>query len=237
MLLKNFFGGLKVLRQMKAADVKPDSQTFSNLIGNCNCEEDINKYYDELENAGVRVTKHIFRSLIKAYAACGQFEKAKQVVLDKKVPLTSLNEIKCVLVSALASNGQMSDAVSLYEEIEDAGYNLEPRAVISLIRNLQSEGELSRLLRLLDGLDENSGYWHDGCRGVILHCVQYKHLSSAIDLLEPFKDKFCNDEENTEFFKEVSWAYAPDLSHAYASHVLSQHVGGKSRMCATGGKV
>ncbi|XP_057950373.1 pentatricopeptide repeat-containing protein At4g04790, mitochondrial-like isoform X2 [Malania oleifera] len=202
---KKIYGGLKVLKQMKAADVKPDSQTFSYLIGNCNCEEDIIKYFDELKNAGVQVTKHIFMSLINAYAACGQFEKAKQVVLDKGVPVKSLNEIKCVLVSALASNGKMSDAVSLYEEIKDAGYNLEPKAVISLIENFPSEGELSRLLQLLDGLDENdSGYWLDGYCRAILYCVRYKHLSSAIDLLKRLKDKFYNDEVATEvFFEEV----------------------------------
>jgi hypothetical protein len=32
-----------VLKQMKLADVKPDSQTFSYLISNCDREEDIIK--------------------------------------------------------------------------------------------------------------------------------------------------------------------------------------------------
>lgn len=36
------YGGLRVLKQMKEADVKPDSQSFSHLITNCNSEEDIN---------------------------------------------------------------------------------------------------------------------------------------------------------------------------------------------------
>ena len=38
-----------------------------------------------------------------------------------------------MLVSALASHGQMTDALSLYEEMKQAGSNLEPKAVISLI--------------------------------------------------------------------------------------------------------
>lgn len=41
-LQKNMYGGLRVLKQMKEADVKPDSQSFSILITNCNSEEDIN---------------------------------------------------------------------------------------------------------------------------------------------------------------------------------------------------
>lgn len=38
-----------------------------------------------------------------------------------------------MLVSALASHGQMTDALNLYEEMKQAGSNLEPKAVISLI--------------------------------------------------------------------------------------------------------
>ncbi len=56
-----------------------------------------------------------------------------QVVSDKGIPVKNLNEIKSVLVSALASHGQMSDALDIYEEIKQVGSNLEPKAVISLI--------------------------------------------------------------------------------------------------------
>lgn len=37
------------------------------------------KYYEEMKQAGVQATKRIYMSLIDAYAASGQFEKAKQV--------------------------------------------------------------------------------------------------------------------------------------------------------------
>lgn len=37
------------------------------------------QYYEELKRSGVQITKHIFMALINAYAACGQFEKAKKV--------------------------------------------------------------------------------------------------------------------------------------------------------------
>ncbi|GKA14727.1 hypothetical protein Tco_0694373, partial [Tanacetum coccineum] len=40
---KNFQNGLIVLKQMGASNVKPDSHTFSYIIGNCNSEEDIMK--------------------------------------------------------------------------------------------------------------------------------------------------------------------------------------------------
>lgn len=56
-----------------------------------------------------------------------------QVVLDNMIPVKSLNEIKSALVQALASHGQLSDALSIYKEIKQAGYSLEPKAVISLI--------------------------------------------------------------------------------------------------------
>ncbi|XP_057473800.1 pentatricopeptide repeat-containing protein At4g04790, mitochondrial-like [Actinidia eriantha] len=200
---KNIHGGLMVLKDMEQADVKPDSQTFSYLIANCDCEEDIVRNYEELKQSGVQFTKHIFMSLINAYAACGQFEKAKQVVLDKGVPIKSLNEIKCVLVSALASHGQISDALNIYEEIKQAECNVVPKAIICLIEHLQSEGELGRLLQLLAEVNDPE-YWIDGCCRVILYCVAHKHLSSTVDLLKQLKDKFCDDEVATEvLFDEV----------------------------------
>ncbi|XLS84890.1 hypothetical protein HN51_035056 [Arachis hypogaea] len=55
------------------------------------------------------------------------------VILDPTIPAKSLNEIKSFLVSTLASHGQLSKALLVYEEINKAGYNLEPKVVISLI--------------------------------------------------------------------------------------------------------
>lgn len=188
---KNFQGGMMVLKQMEDADVKPDSQTFSYIINNCSCVEDINKYYEELKSSGTQATKHIFLALINAYAACGQFEKAKQVILDEGVPVKSLNEIKSGLVSALASNGQMSDALNIYEEIKQVKADLKPKAILKLIEHLQSEGELDRLLLLLEQLNDPD-HWADGCFRVVSYCVQHKHLSSAVDLLKQLKDKCCN---------------------------------------------
>ncbi|XP_059441393.1 pentatricopeptide repeat-containing protein At4g04790, mitochondrial-like isoform X2 [Corylus avellana] len=200
---KNTYGVLMVLKQMELADVKPDSQTFSYLISNCDREEDIIKYYEELQRFGVQATKQIFMALINAYATCGLFEKAKQVVSDKGIPVKYLNEIKSVLVSALASHGQMSDALDIYEEVKQAGSSLEPKAVIRLIEHLQSDGELSRLLQLFKEL-KDLDYWVEGCCRIILYCVRYKHLSYAVDLLKQLKDKFCDDELAIEaLFDEV----------------------------------
>lgn len=42
-LQKNVHAGLRVLKEMEDATVKPDSQTFTYLIGNCVHEEDIVK--------------------------------------------------------------------------------------------------------------------------------------------------------------------------------------------------
>ncbi|KAF8410992.1 hypothetical protein HHK36_003531 [Tetracentron sinense] len=196
MAQKNINGGLMVLKQMKRADLKPDSHTFSYLIGNCECEEDILKYYEELQDAGIQITKHIYMALINAYINFGQFEKAKQVILDKGIPVKNINEIKSVLVSSLASSGQMSEALKIYDEIKQAGCHLEPKATISLIEHFQSEGELSRLLQLLEELTDPDN-WFDGCCRIILYCVRYKHLSSAVDLIKQLKDKVYMDELTT----------------------------------------
>ncbi|XP_017242687.1 pentatricopeptide repeat-containing protein At4g04790, mitochondrial [Daucus carota subsp. sativus] len=200
---KNFSGALSVLKEMESAQVLPDSQTFSYLISNCSREEDITKYYEELKISGVQVTKHIFMALINAYASCGQLEKAKQVVLDKGVPVKNLNEIKSVLVSALAINGKVDDALGIYEELKQAKCNLEPKAVLSLIEHLQNEGDLNRLIELLEELQETD-YWVNGCFRVVSYCVRHKFSNTAVDLLKKLRDEFQDDEMASEvLFDEV----------------------------------
>lgn len=54
-------------------------------------------------------------------------------MFNEEIPVGSLNEIKSVLVSALAFHGQLCDAFGLYEEIKQAGSKLEPKAIIYLI--------------------------------------------------------------------------------------------------------
>ncbi|GKV45787.1 hypothetical protein SLEP1_g52831 [Rubroshorea leprosula] len=136
---KKISDGLRVLKQMELDSVKPDPQTYSHLIGYCDREEDIIKYCEELKCSGITVTKHIFMSLINAYAACGQFEKAKQVLLDEGMPVKRLNELRSALISSLASNGQMADALDTYEEIKQSGGDLEPRAVLSLMASSEQD--------------------------------------------------------------------------------------------------
>ncbi|XP_076959699.1 pentatricopeptide repeat-containing protein At4g04790, mitochondrial-like [Bidens hawaiensis] len=212
---KNFSKGLMVLKQMDASNIKPDSQTFSYIIGNCNSEYDINKYRRELRDSGVQPTKHIYMALINAYTACGLSEKAKEVLSDKGIPAINLNELKSVLVSALATNGQLADALEVYEEIKQLDAKLEPKAIISLIEHLQSEGELSRLLQLLNQL-QNSELWDDGCARIILYCVRHKLSDSAVDLLKQRMEKSSANEMVIdvlfdEVFCQIAEAEPPDV--------------------------
>ncbi|KAI4333810.1 hypothetical protein L6164_018571 [Bauhinia variegata] len=211
---KNIPGGLRVLKQMERAGVKPDSQTFSYLISNSETEENIVKYYKELKQSGVHATKQIYIALINAYASCEQLEKAKQVVLDPGIPVKNLIEIKSALVSALASHGQLSEAFHIYEEIKQAGHNLEPKAVTTLIEYTQSDGELDRLLQLLKELTDPD-YWFDGCVRVILYCIRNKNLSSAVDLFKQLRDKFQNDELFMEAIFDEVFALIATSESAY----------------------
>ncbi|KAJ0106174.1 hypothetical protein Patl1_19501 [Pistacia atlantica] len=214
---KDTDGTLKVLKQMEKADVKPNSQTFSYLIQNCSNEKDIIKYYHGMTCSGVQITKGVFKALINAYASCGEFEKAKQVlvhvILDKGIPVQSLNEIKGSLVATLASNGQMFDAFVIYEEIKQAGWRLKPEAVIALIEQLHSEEDLGRLIQLLEELDDPNN-WKYCCHKLILHCVRLKHLSSAIALLKQlndYDDELAGDFFFLEVFHLIEETEPPDL--------------------------
>ncbi|KAL5736070.1 hypothetical protein ACOSQ2_030858 [Xanthoceras sorbifolium] len=189
---KDIQSALMVLKKMELADVKPDSQTFGFLIQNCDKEEDIIKYYEELKCAGVQVTKYVYMALINAYANCGEFEKAKQVVLDKGMSIKCLSDIKGTLVTALASHGQISDARIIFEEIKQAGCDIEPKVVISFIEHLQSEVELSGLIQLLD--EFHGDHWIECCCRLFVHSVRFKNLSVAIDLFRQLEDKLHKDE-------------------------------------------
>ncbi|XP_015170188.1 pentatricopeptide repeat-containing protein At4g04790, mitochondrial-like isoform X2 [Solanum tuberosum] len=200
---KDTRAALGVLKRMEDANVKSDSQTFSYLISNCTTEDNISKFLDEMKDSGVQLTKHVYMALINGYAASGQFEKAKQVICDRGVPAKGFNEIRSVLVSALASHGQISDALDIYKEMEEAQCKLEPKAVICLIENLQTEGDLHRLLHLLEqlnGLDQ----WVDASYRVITYCIRKNHFRSIVNLLKRLVDAYKSDEVAKEvLFDEV----------------------------------
>ncbi|KAM7266762.1 hypothetical protein ACFE04_008928 [Oxalis oulophora] len=214
---KNVKGALMVLEKMKLTGTEPDSITYSYLILNCDCERDIVKYYEELKsNIGVQITKHVYMALINAYASCGQFEKAKQVVLDLgKVSAKLLIEVKSVLASSLAIRGQSSDALEIYEEIKQAGLKLEPKAAINVIDNIQLDGELSRLLELLKDLEGDPEYWVDGCWRAVLYCVRFKHLSITIDLFTRLKDFYSNDEIALEFLFDEAFSLIAEMGNTH----------------------
>lgn len=200
---KDTRAALKVLKQMEDANVKSDSQTFSYLISNCSSEDNISKFLDVMKDSGVQHTKHVYMALINGYAASGQFEKAKQVIYDRRVPVKGFNEIRSVLVSALAFHGQMSDALKIYEEMKEAQCKLEPKAIIYLIENLQSEGELDRLLHLLEQLN-GLDHWVDASYRVITYCIRQNHFRSIVDLLKKLVDTYKSDEKAKEvLFDEV----------------------------------
>ncbi|CAL1354379.1 unnamed protein product [Linum trigynum] len=209
---KNTYSALKVLKDMELADVKPDSQTYSYLIGNCVSEDQIVKYHEKMQLDVVKSTKHVPMALVNAYAASGNFEKAKQVLLDK----TTVDEdVKSVLVSALACHGQFFDALAIYKEFKDAGNNITSKAVRNLIEQFPSDGEISELLALLEEVHD-SEYWVDACCRVVIHCIRNKHSSCLYDLLKLLMEKFSDDEVTMEvlfdeFFATIADTERPDL--------------------------
>ncbi|KAL6538409.1 hypothetical protein OROGR_012397 [Orobanche gracilis] len=205
---KKFQSAIDVLKQMEDADVKPNSLTYSYLINNCHCEKDIIKFFGIMSNSGVQPTKHVFMALINAYASCGQFENAKKVILHDKITVKDLNDIKSVLIEALAENGQLSDAIKIYEEIKEAECNLSPKSIRCLIEHFQSEGELNKSLELLEELND-SPYWDDACFTVISHCVRHENLRCIVGLLKQLKDKYTNTEVALEvLFDEAFCLFA-----------------------------
>ncbi|KAG4980450.1 hypothetical protein JHK85_034408 [Glycine max] len=97
-----------------------------------------------------------------------------------------LNEIKSVLVSALASHGQLSEALLVYEEIKKAGHNLRPKAE----ELTKFNGELDGLLLLLEEISDLD-YWVDGCFKVfsLIAVSEFTHLQIGLDLLWAIKDE------------------------------------------------
>lgn len=185
---KDHRGAQMVMEQMQNAGVKRDSETFNYLILNCDSEEKISKYIDELRQDGIEMTKQTYMALISTYSRFGNFDMAKQVVLDKEIPPKYLGEVKSALVGALASNGKVSDGLDMFDEIKQSGGCLEPKAAIALIEHTQTEGKLDRLYQLLEDLSEPSS-WFDGCSRVLLYCVQHNHPDAAVDLLKQLKEK------------------------------------------------
>ncbi|XP_074301784.1 pentatricopeptide repeat-containing protein At4g04790, mitochondrial-like isoform X2 [Silene latifolia] len=210
--MKDFHNAYAMLMDLDGLNLRPSASMYNAIIAGY-CRE----YYEELKLAGVQATKHVFMALVNKYVSSGQFEKAKEVLFDKGIPVKNLTEIKSALVSALAYHGQMADALDIYEDMKQNGSCLEPKAVISLIENQQFEGKLNLLLVLLEELnDPDPHYWVDGCCRVILYCIRESNLRSAVDLLKKLASKFQDDELAQEFifdevFSQIADMKSPDL--------------------------
>lgn len=55
------------------------------------------------------------------------------MLVDPDVPAINQNELKSVLISALASRGKWADALHIYEEMRKAECHVDPKSIISLI--------------------------------------------------------------------------------------------------------
>ncbi|KAG6387397.1 hypothetical protein SASPL_152584 [Salvia splendens] len=131
-----------------------------------------------------------------------------QVASSNNIPAKYLKEINSVLVGALASNGKLSDALELYEKMKGDNCDLDPRAIKCLIEHYQSEGQVNKVLELLEELND-SPHWVDACFRVISHCVRHENLRFKnhyllLILLKQLKDKFIDAEVALEvLFDEV----------------------------------
>ncbi|KAJ3671360.1 hypothetical protein LUZ60_007439 [Juncus effusus] len=185
---KNSQNVKKVMKEMRKEGLKPDGDTFSYLIALSDSEKDISKYWEELQKEEIRISKSIFIGLIHAYSKLGNFDMVKQVVNHPDAPVKYMTEIKSTLTSALASNGKISDALEIYDEIKNNGSSLDQKALMSLIENTKTEGELEKMTNYLNEL-KGSNYWYDGCCRVILYCVQHNYTDDAIAFLKQLKEK------------------------------------------------
>uniref|UniRef100_A0ACD5V7N1 Uncharacterized protein n=1 Tax=Avena sativa TaxID=4498 RepID=A0ACD5V7N1_AVESA len=183
---KNHNGAERVIAEMQSAGVKPDSETFSYLILNCDSEEKVSKYLDELQQDGIQMTKHAYMALINAYSRLGNFDMAKQVFcqiwemepvnldvgmellravkeLGLNVSRTSLDFLLSTCVKAKDSRR----AQQIWEEYESSGL---PHNVLTSFRMCQalfSSGQwraARKLLRTIPKDDLHVRYLIDSCR-------------------------------------------------------------------------
>ncbi|KAF4394589.1 hypothetical protein F8388_020414 [Cannabis sativa] len=164
------------------------SMALSTFLGRCTLSF-VRIYCEQLKHSGVQVTRDVYMALINAYATCGQFEKAKQIASEKWVPANHLTEVKGVLVQALASHGQISDALNMYDKMKQAGCSLGPKAVISLIEHYESDGGSSTLIQLLEELNDPE-YCFDCFTKVfcLIGDLESTHLQIGLELLKVVKE-------------------------------------------------
>ncbi|RWW26485.1 hypothetical protein GW17_00009134 [Ensete ventricosum] len=81
---QNNYGALKVLKQMEDADIKPDSKTFSYLIANCKCEEDIVKASYQAVRIGPPADLYADRPLLGGIAESSAVDFGRKKKNEKK---------------------------------------------------------------------------------------------------------------------------------------------------------
>ncbi|KAL4201457.1 hypothetical protein AMTRI_Chr02g216180 [Amborella trichopoda] len=186
--MKDFEGAYNFLTDLEDMNMMPTANMYNAIMAGYFREKNTRSglmVLKQMEHADVKPNSETFFHLI-SNSECE--EDLNKVVIDHRILDKNMNEIKGVLVSALACNGQVSDALGVYDETKEAGSTPEPKAIISLIDSLRSEGNLHKLLQLLCDLNDVN-HWCDGCGRIVNYCVRFRNLSCAVELLKLLKEK------------------------------------------------
>ncbi|CAN1761432.1 Pentatricopeptide repeat-containing protein At4g04790, mitochondrial [Linum perenne] len=121
---------LKVKELHSELAVKLSIASYEELIAYCCDQLEVRRLYPLISNHDLQPTIETFKKMINL---------SVKVLVDQTDE--ALNEVKSVVISALACHGQYSDALTIFKETKAARNNVAPKAVISLIEYFPSDGE------------------------------------------------------------------------------------------------
>ncbi|GLJ21203.1 hypothetical protein SUGI_0388280 [Cryptomeria japonica] len=189
---------MAILKEMEDADLKPDAETYSCLIYHSKSLKTSEKHLKKMKRLNIPPSKHVYMALINVYVNHDKISKAKEIVKDQRDEDYSI-EITSTLITALASNGRVSEAFEIYEEIKKVGQVPEPKAIRILIEHLGMQSKFSEMFRLLNEYRDKQD-WYSVCSKIVLCCIEHRQISHAIDVLQQLKvrekssvDIVCNE--------------------------------------------
>eukprot|EP01018_Ginkgo_biloba_P034725 Gb_12551 [translate_table: standard] len=114
---------LKLFRQMQVAGVKPDSETFANILPACAnmaALEQGKEVHDFLIKSGFQSNVFVGSALIDMYAKCGSIQTARNVF--EKMPQGDI-VLWSAMIVGYAMHGYGNEALQLFEQMQDLGMN------------------------------------------------------------------------------------------------------------------
>lgn len=157
--------GIRLLGRMRQKGIEPDAVLYNSLLDGC-AHQQLRKLTEkvlaDMEGpGGIAPSNYTLSILVKLYGRCKDMDKLFEVVESYPAEYGfKLNaKVYTCLMSALISNGQLTQALEVFQKMKDAGSAPDAKTYQTILSGCLRQGSISSAVMLVNAALDG-GYYH-----------------------------------------------------------------------------